>query len=578
MQASLRRTLSAALPPTANGVVAMRGKWVRGWLLLLALAACGDRDGGSEGGGDEPQRGGTVVVVGNSDLDNMNALLTQTRYAGEIARFVLFLPLVQYDSVLEYQPALAERWEMLGDTGAIFHLRRNVRWHDSVLTTAHDVVFTYERAKDPATAFPNAEYFAHYTGVTAPDSFTVRFSFAPHLDPLAGLPFLPIMPRHALDSIPAARMNQAPFNKHPVGNGPFRFVEYRANDRWVFEANPDHPAELGGRPYVDRLVYRIVPEASVQATELSTGSIDLALSPPSTQFAQLSQQPGLRGVPRTGRQYASVIWNGRLPMFRSAEVRRALGYAIDKQQIIQTLRAGHGDIAAGPIGPYHWAYDESVPPLPFNADSARALLEQQNIRDIDGDSILELPGGRDFTFEVKIPAGSEITNSMAQMIQSNLRAIGVRMTIRPVDFATLIGDITSPQRNFQATIVAWESDFRINLRDIYHSDAVGTPNQTASYSNPRVDSLIDAVGLVRTREQAKPIYVELQRILRHEQPWTFLYYYPDLVVMRDRLQGATMDVRGAFVNVQKWWLRGPAGGQSGDSAARAPAPDSAPAR
>jgi peptide/nickel transport system substrate-binding protein len=167
---------------------------------------------------------------------------------------------------------------------------------------------------------------------------------------------------------------------------------------------------------------------------------------------------------------------------------------------------------------------------------------------------------------------------MAQMIQANLRAIGVRMTIRQLDFGTLLDDILSPGRNFQATIIAWESDFRINLRDIFHSGALGTPNQTASYSNPRVDSLIDAVGQARTREQAKPLYVELQRILRDEQPWTFLYYYPNLVVMRDRLRGAEMDVRGAFVNVQKWWLSGAAPAQSGDSAARAPAPDSAPAR
>ena len=552
---------------------------LRSSLLLLALtAACGDRNDDQGGVTGEPQRGGTVVAVGNSDLDNMNALVTQNPYAAEIARYMLFLPLVQYDSALEYQSALAERWEMLGDTGAIFHLRRNVRWHDGVPTTAHDVVFTYERAKDPETTFPNVDYFANYTGVTAPDSFTVRFSFTPHLDPLAGLPFMPIMPKHALDSIPSARLSQASFNKHPFGNGPFRFVEYRANDRWVFEANPDYPAELGGRPYIDRLVFRVIPEASVQATELQTGTIDVALSPPSTQFAQLSQQAGLQGIVRQSRQYASVIWNGRRPPFNSPDVRRALGYAIDRQQILQTLRAGHGAVAAGPIAPYHWAYDESVAPLPFSPDSARALLERLNIRDIDGDSIRELPNGRDFTFELKIPAGSEITNNMAQMIQSNLRNIGVTATIRQLDFGTIIEDITGPSRNFTATVVAWESDFRLNLKDIFHSDALNTPNQTAGYSNPRVDSLIDAVALTRTREQAKPIYVELQRILRDEQPWTFLYYYPSLVVRRERLQGADMDIRGWFVNVQKWWVTGAAPAQSGDSAVRAPAPDSAPAR
>ena len=555
-----------------------RDRSIRSLLLLALLVACADRDAATGSDSDEPQRGGTVVVVGPSDIENVNSLLTQTRYAQEISRYVLFLPLVVYGPDLEYQPRLAERWELLGDTGVVFHLRRDVRWHDGVQTTARDVVFTYERARDPETAFPNAEYFTHWTGVSAPDSFTVRFTFSPHLDPLAGLPFMPIMPAHLLDSIPSARLQQAAFNKRPVGNGPFRFVEYHANDRWVFDANVDFPEGLGGRPYVDRLVYRVVPEASVAATAVLTGNADLALSPPSTQFAQLSQQPGVRGEARLGRQYASIIWNGLRPPFNSPDVRRALGYAIDKRQIVQTLRAGHGELAAGPIGPYHWAYDESVPPLPFSPDSARELLAQQNIRDIDGDSILERPNGRDFTFEVKIPAGSEITRNMAEMIQAQFRQIGVRMSVRPVDFATLIGDITGRQRNFDATIVAWESDFRINLRDLFHSSAVGTPNQTASYSNARVDSLIDAAALARTREQAKPIYVELQRVLRQEQPWTFLYYYPDLVLMRERLQDAEMDVRGAFVNVQSWWLRDAAATQSGDSAGRVPVRDSAPAR
>ncbi|HUF51189.1 MAG TPA: ABC transporter substrate-binding protein [Longimicrobiales bacterium] len=549
----------------------------RWWTLLLPVVlACGDREPAGEAA-IAPQRGGTVVVVNNTDLDNMNTLLTQNRYTQEVSRYLLFLPLVHYGPELEYVPSLAERWELLGDTGVVFHLRHDVRWHDGVQTTARDVVFTYERARDPETAFPNAEYFVHWTGVTAPDSFTVRFSFVPHLDPMAGLPFLPIMPAHLLDSIPSSRLQQAAFNKRPVGNGPFRFVEQRTNDRWIFEANPDHPEALGGRPYIDRLVYRPVPEASVQVTEVSTGGADLALNPPSTQFAQLSQQPGLRGVARSGRQYASVIWNGRVEPFDNAAVRRALTYAIDRRQILETLRAGHGDLAAGPIGPYHWAYDDALQPLPFNVDSARALLAQAGIRDIDGDSILELPNGRDFTIEVKIPAGSEITRNMAEMIRANLSAIGVRITTRQTDFATLIEDITSPRRNFQATIVAWESDFRINLRDIFHSSAIGTPNQTASYGNPRVDSLIDRAGTARTREEAKPVYAELQRILRDEQPWTFLYYYPDLVLMRDRLQGADMDVRGAFVNVQKWWVTDPQPARS-DSADRGPARDSAPAR
>jgi peptide/nickel transport system substrate-binding protein len=552
----------------------------RTWLLVLGTAAacvaCTDRDTGTDR--DASRYGGTVVVANNSDLENFNSLVSGDAYTQEINRYLLFLPLLGYDPELDYEPALAERWELLGDTGVVFHLRRDVHWHDGVRTTARDVVFTYERARDPETAFPNASYFEHWAGVEEVDSFTVRFGFTPHLDPLAGMPFLPIMPAHLLDTIPSPRMRQAAFNKRPVGNGPFRFVEYRANDRTIFEANPDFPEGLGGRPYLDRIVYRTIPEATAQIAELTAGTADIILTPQPHEVGSMSQRAGFRGLQRPGRQYANVMWNGRIAPLNDPAVRRALTHAIDRPLILAALREGYGELAVGPIGPYHWAYDESVQPIAFDPDSARAMLDAAGLRDRTGDGMRELPDGRPFRIELKIQAGSAINRDMAEMIRAQLGAVGVGVSTRPVDMATLIQDITSPERNFQAVIMGWRSDFRINLRDTFHSAAQGGQFQTASYSNPRVDALVDSVGMTRSRDEAMPIYAELQRILRDEQPWTFLYYYPDLVLMRDRLQGVEMDIRGAFTSVTRWWVSQGApvpAPEPGDSAGRGPDPDPA---
>jgi peptide/nickel transport system substrate-binding protein len=542
------------------------------------MAACGER-AVQDSDRDESRYGGTLVIANNSDIENMNALVSGDRYTQEINRYLLFLPLIHYSADLDYEPALAERWELLGDTGVIFHLRRDVRWHDGVQTTARDVVFTYERAKDPQTAFPNSEYFTHWTGVLAPDSFTVRFTFAPHFEPLAGLPFLPIMPAHHLDSIPPARMRQTAFNKRPVGNGPYRFIEHRTNDRTVFAANEDFPEALGGRPYIDRIIYRPIPEATAQIAELVAGSADIILTPRSQEFAELAQRPGIRGLQRLGRQYANVFWNARIPPLDNPDVRRGLTHAINRTDILRVLRSGYGEIATGPIGPYHWAFDSTVTPVPYSPDSARALFAAAGLVDRNNDGMLQLPDGRPFRIELKVTAGSAINRDMAEMIRANLAAVGVGMTTRLVDGGTLIQDLTSPQRNFQAVIMGWNSDFRINLRDTFHGDAYEGQYQFASYRNPRVDALIDSVSRTQHRDQARPIYAELQRILRDEQPWTFLYYYPDLVLMRDRLQGVEMDIRGAFTNITHWWVSGapPAAAQPPDgSAARGPAPDSAP--
>jgi peptide/nickel transport system substrate-binding protein len=547
--------------------------------LPVLLAGCTER-GEPAAEGDAPQYGGTVVVIGSSDVENMNAFVSNDRFTQDINRHVLFLPLVRYDDDLEYEPVLAERWEMLGDTGVIMHIRQDVRWHDGVRVTARDVLFTYERVIDPETAYPDHQNFENWTAGVLVDSFTVRFAFTPHLEPLGGLPLLPIMPAHLLDSIPAARMRQIAFNKNPVGNGPFRFVEHRPNDRTVFAANEDFPEALGGRPWIDRLVWRGVPDATAQVAEITAGAADIVLSPPATQFPQLARQPGLRGVTGDGRVGANIIWNTRVAPLNDARVRRAIALAIDRQQILQALRGGYGSLAVGPIGDWHWGSDNDIEPLPFSPDSARALLDAAGLRDTDGDGVRELANGRRAEIEIKFPATSVISRDMTELIRAQLAAVGLRVSSRPTDYPTLLQDVQSPQRNFHGALLGWESSFRINLRDPFHSATTSTPNNVSSYSNPQVDSLIDRLAVVRSREEAAPLYAEVQRILRDEQPWLFLYYYPDLVLVRDRLQNVRIDIRGTLVNVQQWWVTNPrtAPAAPGDSADRGPAPDSAPAR
>jgi peptide/nickel transport system substrate-binding protein len=139
-------------------------------------------------------------------------------------------------------------------------------------------------------------------------------------------------------------------------------------------------------------------------------------------------------------------------------------------------------------------------------------------------------------------------------MQADLSAIGVGLDIMPVEFGTLIGDISSPERNFEAVLMGWEADFRINLRDTFHSHALGGPFQLASYSNPQLDALLDRLDGVRDRHEATPLWHSVQRIMRDEQPWTFLWYVPNLYAADRRLMDAVMDERGTFIDLHRWWL------------------------
>ena len=544
-------------------------------LLVLALCplwgACSG-DGARSDGEATPVRGGTVVVGSPSDFDYLS-MLSGDKYTQDILRHALYVPLLRYDEDIELAAGLAESWEMIGDTGAVFSLRRDVRWHDGTPTTAVDVVFTIERALDPRTTYPNTDYLAGWTGVELVDSYTVRVRFARHAQPLAGAPFLPIMPRHLLDSIPPERLRQAAFNKAPTGNGPFRFVEYRANDRTVFVANDSYPEALGGRPHVDRLIYRVISEQAAQSTEIRTGGIDLALGAPAGDFARLDSLPAIRGIARPTREFAFVGWNGRRPGLDDPRVRRALAMGVDREEII-ALRYGYGELAVGPVPSYHWAFPDDIAPLPYAPDSARALLAQAGITDRDGDAMLESPDGRDFTIELKAPASSEFNRAIAEVVRGQLAQIGVEVRVRLLDYSTLVRDLST--RDFDAFIMAWEGDFRLNLRNTFHSAEMDGLYQFAGYANPAVDSLIDAAALETDPERARPLFARLQRIMRDEQPWMFLYYYEDLFLARERVQNLEMDRRGAFVNVTEWWLSDQAGPAPGDSAARSPSPDSVP--
>ncbi len=522
-------------------------------LVALAAASCGkDRSAGA------PRRGGTAVVAIATDLEFPNSLVTGDKWTQEVTRFVLFLPLIQYGPKLDYQPMLASSWELQGDTAAVFHVRRDVHWTDGQPTTAEDVLFTYQRAADPKTAFPNAEYFTYWTGAELLDPYTIRFHFKPHADALAGLPFLPIMPKHLLDSIPSERMRQAAFNQNPIGNGPFKLLEHRANDHWTFVPNPDFPRALGGPPRLDRLVIRIVPEPQAQLAALLSGEVDMTTSAGAKAYKDVDGRPGILRLTRPTRQVSFIVWNEKRPALRDPRVRHALALAVDRRTILDALRGGMGVLATGPIPPAHWAYDANLKPLPYAPDSARALLLGLGYRDRNGDGFVEDPAGKPWEIALKVPASSSFNRNAAEMVQAQLARVGVKSRVESTDARVFLADVTAPERRFDAAFMVYESDFRIVYRDQFHSASVGKPFQLASYANPAVDSIIDRAPLTLDRRAAKPMWNRFQEILLQDQPWTCLYYFPDLVLIRKDLQGTDMDVRGTLVDVTRWW-KAPAG-------------------
>jgi peptide/nickel transport system substrate-binding protein len=228
--------------------------------------------------------------------------------------------------------------------------------------------------------------------------------------------------------------------------------------------------------------------------------------------------------------------------------------AMDRGEILEALRDGHGQLGVGPVLPFHWAWNDELEPLPYHPDSALALLRGAGIRDTDGDGVLERSDGQDFTLDLKFPAGNDYLRDLAEAIRNDLAELGIRVTTSPVELTTLIGDVTSPDRRFEGALLGWTGDFRLDLRDLFHTEALEGPYQFASFSDPEVDSLLDRAGAEVDTAVAAPAWRRIQEILREQQPWTVLYYDTDVLLARDRVHDMDMDIRGTLVNVSDWWV------------------------
>jgi peptide/nickel transport system substrate-binding protein len=540
--------------------------------VVLVVGACSGGDAGRDhqaaGVAEAERYGGTAVVASMSDLQTLNSLVSSDAASRMFQQDVLFMPLIRYDA--EYQPAplLAERWDTVrvaADTLEVtFHLRRDVLWHDGEPTAAADVLFTYERALDPRTGFPNRASFDLWSPrAEVLDSHTIRFRVRPHAEFLAIWSDLPIMPRHRLGGVDPAELGRHPFGtSSPVGNGPFRFVRRVPNQEWVFEANPDHPAGLGGRPYLDRLVYRVIPEQPTLLTELLTGRIDVYMGPNPAQAERIEAAAGVRLLSTPYRQYNYIGWNTRNSLFRDARVRRALTLAIDRRQLLDALLYGYGEVGVSTSTPAHWAYElQRELELPYDPEAARRLLREAGWEDLNGDGVLQDSGGRPFRFTLLTNQGNDLRRDIGEIVQAQLRRVGILAQPRTLEWNTLVAILDGRvnrrgerERDFEAVISGWVNDFRKDDSSILHTRHLDGPFQETGFSNARADVLMDTLRVLMDRAAAGPLWREYHALLLEESPYTVLHYPHRLLAHRERLRGVELDARGDLISVGRWWI------------------------
>ena len=465
--------------------------------LLLASAACGSAAG---------RRGSTVLYASGADLQSSNPLATIHPLAKQVQRYVFLTTLARYDSALAIEPYLARRWQWSrSHTRLTVHLASNVRWHDGVPTTAADVRFTLDAARDPSTGYPRLADLADLTATEVLNDSTVVLQFQ---SPQTGFPDvltdLAIVPAHRLDSVPRGRMRQAAWNQQPVGNGPFRFVSYEPNRRWVFAANPDFPDELGGPPQLDRFIVVVVDEPTTKLAALTAGELDFAgIQPAHAAFVERDPELVVLDYPLLFTY--GVVFNTRLPPFDDAAIRRAVSLSIDRDEIVEGYLYGFGASAYGPVPP---GVPGAAPaaPVPMDPRSARRIL-----------------GDRRPSFELVTVGSGEA--ALEQMLQAQLREVGFDVRLRQLELSAFLDRVYGPRHDFQAAVMGIPGDLSLG------------------YLRPLLD--LTGVKLPTGRETPSRVFVD-------SAPVAFLYYARGVQGANRRVRGVRMDLRGELSTVAQW--------------------------
>ncbi len=498
---------------------------------------------------------GDIFIDGTiGDASTLIPPLASDSASHEIASLV-YNGLVKYNGDLQHIGDLAESWEISPDGLTItFKLRRGVRWHDGAPFTAHDALFTYQVMVDPQTPTAYAGDYKQVAKAEAVDDYTFRVTYPKPFAPALGSWGLAMLPRHLLAGQDITR---SPLARHPIGTGPFRFKSWKTQDRIILTHNPDY---FEGRPYFNGYIAMVKPDQYTIFNELKAGNIDrMGLTP--LQYTRQTDYPKFQKMFNkyryTAFAYTYLGYNLEDPKFKDVRVRQALTSAINKQEIIDGVLLGLAVPATGPYKPGTWFYNPRVQDFSFDPERAKALLAAAGWR-LNAQGIQEKEG-QPFEFTILTNQGNEVRVRTAEIIQRRLREVGILVKIRTVEWAAFIKDFIE-KRRFEAVLLGWTTGQDPDIFDIWHSSKTNPGELNfIQYKNPEVDRLLEEGRHTFDQAKRQACYFQLQEILAHDQPYTFLFVPEALPAVSSRVHGIKPAPAGISYNFIKWYV--PAGMQ-----------------
>lgn len=502
--------------------------------------------------GDEPQYGGTVVVAVSSDPGGLNPAVT-TQGGVHLICGSIFSGLVAQDFDLNPVPDLAERWDVSPDGKTYtFYLAKNAEFHDGVPLTSDDVLFTFEELLLKYHSRTRASMGENLLRILTPDAHTVVFEFArPYAAflQLIDVANAAIMPKHLYAGTEPLTN---PYNVKPIGSGPFKFQEWTKGDRITLVKNEKYFKT--GKPYLDRVVYKVIPSSSSASIAFENGEIDYFTNPSPLDLERLLKMPNVTVTEKGREGYATVetvVLNTTRGPLADVRVRRAMAYAIDKNYIADKVAFGRGKPATGPISSaLKWAHNPNVAKYERDLPLANQMLDAAGFkRDAGG-----------VRFRLKYVYAQSYAK-VVEVLRDQLREVGIELDLQLLEFASAV-DAVYIKKDFDLAFASFENgpDPDIGVKRTVVSSNIGPIpfSNGASYRNPRVDKLFDLASAETDKQQRAAYYFEAQEILLTDVPYLWIYEPEGAAAYKSGLQG--MYLWSAKSNIyfaqDAWWTGG----------------------
>jgi len=479
----------------------------------------------------------TLNLSISSNPSRLNPIISTDSVSSEIESW-LFNSLLTYDKDGNITTDLASSYKFIDDLTLEIKLKKNVLWHDGIEFTSADVIFTYDSIHNPKIFTPLTSNFAKVKSVKAKDKYTIIIKYKEPYFKALEIWMVSIIPKHIFENEKDIMTSE--FNKKPIGTGPYKLKELKLSQDIILKVNKDYFDEV---PKIEEIHYKFVPDPTTSFYMLKQKQLDLGGLTPIQVDKQLSLafRNSFNIYEKQSFGYGYLGFNLKNEKFKNKEIRQAINFAIDRQEIIDILYFGHGKICNGPFLPGTFAYNEEVETPLLDIERSKKILKK-----------LGYDENNPFEFEVITSANNSTRIYLAQIMQYQLQKVGIKMKIRVMEWQAFLNTVIHP-RNFESVILGWSLALMPSARSIWHSssDKKGGFN-FVGYENKEVDSLIERGEITVNRNELGSIYKKIYKEIASDLPYLFLYIPNSITAVNKNIKNVSPALVGITHNQEKW--------------------------